>query len=609
MKIAFCTDSLIFQQNRILSIKLAEKYPGMSWISALAKLAKRKNLEVVTGDIAISNVQTGRWNPRDILIIQLHDAQDGIKLAKLGAIPFVLMAPESPLYVYNFYRQVEKFASTFRYRLLFSGIYKTFKSHPRANHSFYFPTFKTKDIQPIKKWSGRKFLVMVAANKYYQKNFPIIPSYKSEHLDWVLDKFRIWQSPIRKKAIESELVTKRLEAIEYFGSKNLLHLFGQDWNKLGNLPKLWQKRLKKVAYKLDPEPIKRKDKIKKIANYKFAVCFENTSYPGYVTEKIIDCFTAGVIPIYLGAPDITKFVPAGAFINMRKFNSFSSLHRYLTNINQQKALGIISYGRDFLKNPKGKLYNHENMAKFILNLAVESAKSKLRFYSQYSEDSLLWKIFKGKKSGLCIEIGSYNGVDTSNTLFFEKVGWKCILVEPIKELCQQAKEFRKCTIVNAAVISQENQKSVPFNLVKGIETLSFTTTDPRHIQRIKNEGGKIEKRMVPAITMKKLIQRYNVKRIDFITIDTEGSELEVLKGFDLNRTRPRFLIVENNKGFADKSVSNYLKKYAYTHVKTTGCNDWYAQKNDLTIFRNDIRTIRNLQFRRFIREKLLKILN
>jgi len=149
---------------------------------------------------------------------------------------------------------------------------------------------------------------------------------------------------------------------------------------------------------------------------------------------------------------------------------------------------------------------------------------------------------------------------------------------------------------------------VGFNLVKGIETLSFTTTDSKHIQRIKSEGGKIEKRMVTAITMKKLIQRYNVKRIDFITIDTEGSELEVLRGFDLNAIKPRFLIVENNKGLADKSISDYLKKFAYTHVKTTGCNDWYAQKNDLTIFRNDIQTIRNLKFRRFIREKLSKIL-
>ena len=609
MKIAFCADHPIFQANRILQIKLAKDSPDTAWTSILAKLAKQKAIQVVTGDVAISKVHSGLWNPRDILIIQLLDAFDGSKLAKLGAIPFILIGPESPLYAYNFYREVKKIASTFRYRLLFSGIYKTFKSHSRFNYSFHFPSFSTEDILPIKKWLGRKFLVMVADNKYFKKNFPIFPSYKTEHFDWIKDKFWIWQSHIRKKAIQGELITKRLEAVEYFGSQNVLHLFGSDWDKLDALPKLWQKRLKKVLDKLNPKSIRRKDKIMKIASFRFAICFENTSYPGYLTEKIIDCFAAGVIPIYLGTPDITRLVPANSFINMRNFRSFSRLHKYLTNISQPEALEIISKGRDFLKSPKGKLYSHESIAKFILKLAIETAKNKLQFYSQFNEDALLWKIFKGKKGGLCIEIGSYNGVDLSNTLFFEKVGWKCILVEPIKEMCQHAQKFRNCPIVNAAVISQENQKSVPFNLVKDVETLSFTTTDSKHTQRIDAEGGKIEKRMVPAITMNRLIQRYNVKRIDFITIDTEGSELEVLRGFDLNKVKPRFIIVENNKDLLDKSISNYLKNYGYTHVKITGCNDWYAQKKDLACFRDDIRTLQNLKFKTHLKRLLYKALN
>ena len=135
MKIAFCADHPLFQANRIFQIKLAKESPDTAWTSILATLAKQKNFEVVTGDIALANVQTSRWNPQDILIIQLLDASDGSKLAKLGAIPFILIGPESPLYAYNFYREVKKIASTFRYRQLFSGIYKTFKSHSRFNYS------------------------------------------------------------------------------------------------------------------------------------------------------------------------------------------------------------------------------------------------------------------------------------------------------------------------------------------------------------------------------------------------------------------------------------------------------------------------------------------
>ncbi len=370
-KIAFCADHPIFQQNKILQAKLAGKSPDTAWAAIFAKLAKQKNFETQTGDIALANIKSGNWNPGDTLIIQLLDASDGNKLAKLGAMQFVLIGPESPLYAYNFYRDLKKIAPAFRHRLLFSGIYKTFKSHPGENHTFHFPSFQKENILPLKKWSTRKFLVMVAANKYYKKNFPQIPAYKTEHFDLIHDRLLTWQSPIRKEAQKGELITKRLEAIEYFGSQNLLHLFGPDWDKLNNLPIKWQKRLKKMLEKLKLKSIKREDKFEKIAGFKFAICFENTQYPGYVTEKIIDCFTAGVIPIYLGAPDITKFVPAGSFIDMRHFNSFGKLHKYLTNISQKEALRIILKGRDFLKSPKGQLYNHEVMAKFLLNLVLK----------------------------------------------------------------------------------------------------------------------------------------------------------------------------------------------------------------------------------------------
>lgn len=374
MKIAFCADHPIFQTNRMLNSVLSKDSPDTAWAAILAKLA-RQNFEVTTGDLALSYVQAGRWKPYDILIIQLLDSSDGRKLARLGAIPFVLIGAESPLYAYNFYKELKKIAPIFRYRFLFSGIFKNLKSTSNFSHPLHFPSFHIDKFPSEKKWGGRNFLVMVADNKYYKKNFPIIPKYKSEHLDWLKEKFLIWQSPIRKKAIDNELITKRLEAVSYFGSQNLLHLFGSGWDKLENLPIYWQIRLKNVIAKIHPKSVRRKDKIMKIAGYKFAVCFENTSFPGYVTEKIIDCFAAGVIPVYLGAPDITKFVPANSFINMRNFNSFNRLHKYLTNISKQEALAIISQGKDFLKSPKGKLYSHENMAEFVLKLAIKTAKN------------------------------------------------------------------------------------------------------------------------------------------------------------------------------------------------------------------------------------------
>lgn len=399
MKIAFCADSPIFKANRILQIKLTKEFPGAAWTSIFAKLAKRKNFEVVTGDKALANLETGHWNPHDILIIQLLDAPDGNKLAKLGAKQFMLIGLEVPLYAYDFYRKIKKNAPAFHHRLLYSGILKLLKADSHFNYPCHFPSFNTEDILPINKWSDRKFLVMVAANKYFEKVFPfLLPHYLTEHLDWTRDQFIKLRSPLRKYAIKNELINKRLEAIEYFGKqKNLFSLFGANWHDLSNLPRKWHKRLKKPIRHLNPKICK--DKIETISHYQFAICFENTSYPGCITEKIIDCFVAGVIPIYLGAPDITKFVPAGSFINMRSFNSFGNLHKYLMGLNHQDALKIISNGRKFLHSPEGKLFSHEGLAKFILNLAVENTKNKLQFYPQFNEDSLLCKIIKGKKKG------------------------------------------------------------------------------------------------------------------------------------------------------------------------------------------------------------------
>jgi hypothetical protein len=105
-----------------------------------------------------------------------------------------------------------------------------------------------------------------------------------------------------------------------------------------------------------------------MSNYKFALCFENVAYPGYVTEKIIDCLVAGAIPLYLGAPDITDFVPQEAFIDIRNFNSLQQLNEYLKNLDKETAMKIINAGRNFLNSPAGQKHSFEGFAEFLLEL-------------------------------------------------------------------------------------------------------------------------------------------------------------------------------------------------------------------------------------------------
>ena len=114
-----------------------------------------------------------------------------------------------------------------------------------------------------------------------------------------------------------------------------------------------------------------------ISNYKFVLCFENTVYPGYITEKIIDCFVAGTVPIYLGAPDIEKYIPKDAFIDMRDFDSFAELDNYLNNLPEDKALKIINSGKKFLAGDEGKKYSFDYFAELVISLIKKDAKNEI----------------------------------------------------------------------------------------------------------------------------------------------------------------------------------------------------------------------------------------
>ena len=54
-----------------------------------------------------------------------------------------------------------------------------------------------------------------------------------------------------------------------------------------------------------------------------------------------------------------------------------------------------------------------------------------RYYGQHYEDVFIETLFPGKNNGVCVDVGAYDGVNMSNTYYFEKKGWKCVCIEPI----------------------------------------------------------------------------------------------------------------------------------------------------------------------------------
>jgi FkbM family methyltransferase len=193
------------------------------------------------------------------------------------------------------------------------------------------------------------------------------------------------------------------------------------------------------------------------------------------------------------------------------------------------------------------------------------------YYSQYGEDKLLNQIFN-KNKGVCVEIGGYDGVTRSNTFFFEKLGWDCLVVEPIPFFYDKIRENRTCNALNVAVSNFKGETD--FYIAKDVEELSSIVPD---VERVTEKyKSNLELIKVKTDTLNSIFNQFKYSEIDFITIDVEGHEMEVLHGIDLEKFRPRILIIEDNSNTKDSKIRNYLLRFGYKLFKRTGCNEWYT---------------------------------
>ena len=370
---AFCTNNLDFNKNKILDSSIANNFPGAGWIPMLGSLLQKSGFIFLSGDIALEAIKSNKYKAKDIAIIQEENSTIGNILLKKGAFPFLIFSGESPLFASYFYKNIFKISKSFKYKFFFKGVYFN-NNLEHENFIFYFPSFTNKSSLVYKSWQSRDILVMVAANKFWKiKEFTIIGEIK-QYLRLFRDKFkRNYYTYPPKIYSEKQLHDKRLELIEYFTKSNILDLYGNGWNNLTNLPKKYHFLTKKLNPKFS------KDKLETISNYRFSLCIENMIFPGYVTEKIIDCLKCGVIPIYLGAPDIEDYIPENLFIDLRSFHDYETLENYLINFSDNLANEFLKNAYNFLNSKQGQKFTYEYFSENIHNLILNYSKNNTSF--------------------------------------------------------------------------------------------------------------------------------------------------------------------------------------------------------------------------------------
>lgn len=364
--VAICTDTEIFNENKMFDYDFAKAYFGLLAMHYFYKLLPE--YQVITGDVALRLIKEKKLKPTDVYVLQEQDAKSGEKLIKLGAVAHSIYCFESQIYAKSFYGKLATLPQKFKNRIFFDGMYDyTTNCEKVCNFHSYFPSYDEDDVLEPKSWGNRDFISLVMGNKFYANMFPRKIRFK-KIVNWAFKKY-IYKSDLDKYLEENELQNKRLEFVEFFGSKNVLKLYGNGWADLDNLPIHWEERLETTVRQLNPKPID--DKFEAISNCKFNLCMENLRYKGYITEKIIHSFVAGSIPVYLGAPDVEKFIPKNCFVDVRDFDTMQELFDFMQSITEEKAQEYLKKGREFLESEQGQKYSFKGYANFLSQLVKD----------------------------------------------------------------------------------------------------------------------------------------------------------------------------------------------------------------------------------------------
>ena len=200
------------------------------------------------------------------------------------------------------------------------------------------------------------------------------------------------------------------------------------------------------------------------------------------------------------------------------------------------------------------------------------------FYSQDNQDSYLeTNVFKGYKNGFYVDVGAHDGVSFNNTLYFEKNNnWTGINIEPIKSVFDKLVSNRPDNInLNYAICNSEGETEFYCNtnyteMISGIKD----TFHSKHLERLERENKKMgsttEVIKVNTRKLETIFDENKVSHIQYLSIDVEGAEFEVIKSINFDKVFIDVIGFENNYDDECIPIIEYLqdKNFVVFHEST-----------------------------------------
>jgi FkbM family methyltransferase len=188
--------------------------------------------------------------------------------------------------------------------------------------------------------------------------------------------------------------------------------------------------------------------------------------------------------------------------------------------------------------------------------------------SQEEEDRRVRAFFGDAASGFFVEVGANHPTEGSQTWHLEQAGWTGVLVEPQPDLAAFLVTAREAQVFAVACSSPDNAGlSLPLHVDGARSALDRERMAPG------SQPGYVV--TVPTRTLDDILDEAEAPApIDLLSVDVEGHEIEVLRGFDAARWQPRLILMEDHVG--DLRTHRHLKRIGYRLIRRSGNNGWYV---------------------------------
>jgi FkbM family methyltransferase len=199
-------------------------------------------------------------------------------------------------------------------------------------------------------------------------------------------------------------------------------------------------------------------------------------------------------------------------------------------------------------------------------------------HGQFLQDLWVTYELRALRYGFFVDFGAADGAHASNSLVLEReLGWRGIVAEPARVWSEALRQNRRCAIDTRCVWSRSGE-TVTFNQTPQAlhSTIDdYSASDGHAASRTEGERYPVE-----TVSLMDLLKTWDAPaRIDYLSLDTEGSELDILQAFDFSAYEVRLITVEHNHTDRRRPIYDLLtsKGFVRKFDELSGVDDWYVK--------------------------------